>query len=91
MNNSDIYRHADEALLEDMDGELLLYHPPSAMTLHLNGSSAVVWQLCDGKRSIAEIVQLVTEAYPEQAEQIPGDVQSVIEDLLRRNVLVKAS
>jgi hypothetical protein len=62
MNENEIYRQADNCLLEDMDGELLLYYPPTAKTLHLNGPSAVVWQLCDGERSYSEIVDIVKQA-----------------------------
>jgi hypothetical protein len=91
MNESDIYRQADDCLLEDMDGELLLYHPPSAVTLHLNGPSAVVWQLIDGERSIGEIIAVVKEAYPAQADQIAEDVASVMADLSSREVVVKVS
>lgn len=70
-----------------MDGELLLYDPRSAVTLHLNGPSAVVWQLLDGQRSLADIVAVVQESYPEQADQIPEDIAAVIKDLADRNVI----
>jgi len=87
MKESEIYKQNEDCLLEDMDGELLLYNPASAVTLHLNGPSAIVWQLCDGARTAAEIVQLVQEAYPDQDAQIKQDVANVIDDLLERKVL----
>lgn len=89
MNLTAVYKQAEECLLEDMDGELLLYYPPTAVTLHLNGPSAVVWELCNGERSVADIVSLVEEAYPEQQAQIADDVQSVITDLSARNILLQ--
>jgi len=88
MNNKDIFKQNEDCLLEDMDGEMLLYNPTSSVTLHLNGPSAIVWQLCDGERSAEKIIALVKEAYPEQSEQIEEDVASVIDDLSERNVLV---
>ncbi len=88
MNNTDIFKQNEDCLLEDMDGEMLLYNPSSSVTLHLNGPSAIVWQLCDGERSAEEIIALVKEAYPDQSEQIEEDVASVIDDLSERNVLV---
>jgi hypothetical protein len=87
MKEADIYKQNEDCLLEDMDGELLLYNPSSAVTLHLNGPSAIVWQLCDGQRAAADIVQLVQEAYPDQNAQIKQDVTDVIDDLLERKVL----
>lgn len=88
MNNTDIYRQSEDCLLEDMDGELLLYDPSSAVTLHLNGSSAIVWELCDGQRTTQDIIDLVQQTYPDQATQIGQDVTSVVDDLSERNVLV---
>jgi len=88
MESYDVYKQADEALEENMDGELLIYHPPTAITLHLNGPSAVVWELCDGVRSLGEIINMVEQAYPDQADQIEDDVKEVIEDLSSRGVLL---
>lgn len=87
MNKTDIYKQADECLLEDMDGELLLYNPSNSTTLHLNGPSAVVWQLCTGENSVQEMIEALQEAYPEQAEQIGPDVVAVIKDLKEQEVL----
>lgn len=87
MNKTEIYKQADQCLLEDMDGELLLYNPNNATTLHLNGPSAVIWQLCTGENTVQEMIDALQEAYPEQAEQIEGDVVSVIKDLTQQEVL----
>ncbi|MEM7358856.1 MAG: PqqD family peptide modification chaperone [Pseudomonadota bacterium] len=85
--NSSIYKQVEECLLEDMDGELLLYNPATAVTLHLNGPSAIIWKLLDGQRSVADIIDVVKEAYPEQSEQIDDDVSDVVKDLHERQVL----
>ncbi len=87
MTNSDVYKQAEDCLLENMDGEVLLYNPANATTLHLNGPSVVVWELCDGSRAVQQIIEMIQEAYPEQSEQIPQDVTGVIEDLASRKVL----
>lgn len=87
MNKTDIYKQADECLLEDMDGELLLYNPSNSTTLHLNGPSGVIWQLCTGENSVQEMIDALKEAYPDQAEQIEADVVAVIKDLKEQQVL----
>ena len=46
-----------------------------------------MWQLCDGQRSAADIIEVVQQAYPDQAEQISGDVAGVVDDLHERKVL----
>lgn len=87
MKKNDVYKQLDECLLEDMDGELLLYNPTNATTLHLNGPSGLVWQLCNGENSVAEMIEALQEAYPDQAGQIEGDVISVIQDFKANEVL----
>ena len=91
MNTAQTYRASSDCLTEEMDGELLVYHPASATTVHLNGPSAVVWGLCDGQNSVQAIVELLVETYPEQAKQIPGDVAEVIKDLLENKIIEPVS
>ena len=88
MNLNAIYAQSPDCLLEDMDGELLLYNPVNATTLHLNGSSAVVWDLCDGRQSVETIASLM-QAFPDQSDQIAADVEAVITDLASQSALVE--
>jgi hypothetical protein len=64
--------------LENMDNESLLFNPKTTNILFLNESASLVWQLCDGQRSIAEIVALITRAYPEAGGSIQKDVEETI-------------
>ena len=81
MNLENHYQKTPDCLLEDMDGEMLLYNPSNATTLHLNGPSALVWELCSGDSSVASIIHALQQAYPAQAGQIEGDVSAVIKEL----------
>lgn len=88
MNKSDIYKHVDDCLLEDMDGELLLYNPANATTLHLNGPSSIVWELCNGTNSVQDMIDAVQHAYPEQHDQIESDIVGVLKEFIERQFLV---
>lgn len=57
-----------------MDGELLLYHPQSTATLYLNNTAALVWQLCDGSRTVEEIVEILSESFPDSGGGMDKDV-----------------
>lgn len=76
--------------LDDIDGEILLYHVSSTRTLHLNSSAAIVWQLCDGERSIREIVALIQESFADAGDGVEDDVLSAIEELTTNGVLISA-
>lgn len=65
-----------EYRLERLDRELLLYHPTKTMALHLNETASIIWTLCDGTRTTEEIVALLREGFPDQADEIAGAVES---------------
>lgn len=88
MDTSKRYQQAPDCLLEDMDGDLLLYNPATATTLQLNGPSAIIWQLLNERHSVAEIISALQEAYPDQADQIEGDVLQAISDFVAQSVIV---
>ena len=67
-----------EYRLEEMDNEVLLFNPQNLVVLYLNESASIIWQLCDGQRTIQQIGELITEAYPEAAADILEDVQGTI-------------
>ena len=68
-------------ILEELDGELLLYHLDQTTTVYLNKSAAVVWHLCDGTNTVADIIALLTAQFPESADAIPGDVEQTLQNL----------
>ena len=83
----DIYRQSEDCLVEDMGGDILLYHPATAKATQLNEYSRIVWQLCDGERSVGEIIESISQAYPDQAGQISEDVRWSIKMLSENQVL----
>lgn len=75
--------------VQSLDGEVVLLHPTSAVILHLNPTGALVWQLCNGLRSVHEIVLLLGDAYPEAQEQIKADVPQIIQQFAAHGALFK--
>lgn len=67
-----------EFKLEELDNELLLYHPAKTKTVYLNETASLVWQLCDGERSVGEIAALLKESFPDAAERVDEDVESTL-------------
>ncbi len=68
-----------EYQLEELDNELLLYHPAETKTVYMNETASLVWQLCDGGRSVDEIVDLLQESYPEAGDGLRDDVQRTLD------------
>lgn len=76
---SDIPVPNAEFHLEEFEGELLLYHPGLTKTVYLNPTASLIWQLCDGKRSTAEIMELLRESFPDDCGSIEKDVTTTLE------------
>jgi hypothetical protein len=73
--------------LEVLDGELLLYHPGQTKMLYCSQTASLIWHLCDGRRTSREIVELLSQAFPEAAEAIPEDVQVTLGEFLRHGAI----
>lgn len=75
-------------LLERFEDEIIVYHPTKAVSLYLNDTGALIWELCDGKKSVADIIAVLAELYPESVEQVERDVKAVISRLTSAGIAV---
>jgi hypothetical protein len=75
MDRSAIPRPRTDYELEELEGEAMLYHPGQAKVLYLNDTASMLWKLCDGQRRVAEIEDLLCDAYPD-APELAGDVEA---------------
>ena len=73
--------------LEAIEGELLVFDPTRASVLYCNETAAVVWGLCDGSRTVAEIVRLLSDAFPEARGQVAADVREAVVQLVAHRAL----
>jgi coenzyme PQQ biosynthesis protein PqqD len=87
MLDTDHPRRAADYQAEIMDGELVIFNPVSERVLHSNDSGALIWQLCDGQRSVADIIRLLAEAYPDSAGQIQADVRATLQTFAENGVV----
>ena len=76
----------DDYFIERIDGEITVYHPTLTTSVYLNETGALIWELCDGKRSVADIINILTRIYPESGEQIEADVKRVVIKLIENGV-----
>jgi len=76
--------------IEQLDGELLLFHPTTQIILHTNQTGALVWHLCDGQRTVREIVEVLAAAYPAAAAAITTDVPDILDQFAQQGAIVWA-
>jgi len=64
---------------EWIEGEVLLYNQRQTEAVYLNPLAAAIWSLCDGETPLRDILDIVQDAYPDDA--VADDVIAAIHDL----------
>lgn len=72
--------------LERLDGEVTVYHPTLTTAVYLNETGALIWELCDGERTIFDIIEILSQHYPESGAQIENDVKDLITRLIEYHI-----
>jgi hypothetical protein len=80
-------RQQPDYRLEEIDGELLLFHPGRTQILYCNETASLIWQLCDGRRTVEAIIALLVEAFPEEADSIAGDVEATLQRFVQHGAV----
>ncbi len=70
-----------------LDDRVVLYRLERTHTLALSATAGIVLELMDGRRTVAQIRQLLQEAYPESAVDVGLDVDRTIRELLAGGAL----
>jgi hypothetical protein len=84
-------RQSEGFIIEEMDDEIVLYQPSTHKAIHLNGTAAVIWKLCDGTRTLQDLVECLVGEYPSAQSSISSEVQEAIALLLREGTLVESA
>lgn len=50
---------------EQIGDEMVIYHAITESAVHLNETSTLIFGLIDGERTTAEMVELLSEAFPD--------------------------
>jgi hypothetical protein len=56
--------------------------------IHLNETATVIWKLCDGSRTVQEIIDLLKKEYPGSELAVATDVREAIELLVSEGALL---
>lgn len=67
---------------------LLLLDLDAGTYFSLDEVGGRVWELCDGSRTVADVVRVVTEEFDAPADVIESDVVALLSDLAGERLLV---
>jgi hypothetical protein len=77
--------------IEEMEGECLLYRLGAHKAIHLNETALLIWKLCDGTRSMQDIIAFLRGEYPDVQDGLAEDVREAVELLVREGALLDVS
>ena len=83
-------RRRERVLVERIEEETVLLDLDSGLYFALNEVGARVWELCDGERSLDEIVAVVTNEYDVEPDTARADVTELLEQLAGERLLTPA-
>lgn len=73
---------------EELDGELLIYHPEHGKIFTLNGTAAFIWSVCNGTRKLKEVADILHDEAPDQPrDNIERDVLEFADNLSDEGLL----
>jgi hypothetical protein len=81
---------AERVIAHRGDEELLLLDPEDGSYYALEEVGARIWELCDGKRRVAEIAATLDDEFDAAPQEIRADLIELLEELSGRDLVVDA-
>jgi pyrroloquinoline quinone biosynthesis protein D len=91
MTPTSVPKQAFGFFVEEMEGENLLYRLGTHKAIHLNETATLIWKLCDGSRTVQDIVDLLNKEFPDAGADIAVDVREAVELLAGEGALLEVS
>jgi hypothetical protein len=87
LNLTDVLNPAPGVISRESEGELVVVLPEKGKCIVLNRTGANVFQLMDGRRSLADVASILGERYDIPSEQTRTDVLALAQKLLDRGAV----
>lgn len=92
-----VYVPSPDVVVREIEGELILVPLATGIgdaedgLFSLNETGRVVWKRLAEKRSLNMIIKALTDEYEAPAAEIESDVLGLVEELLKRGLVVEIS
>ena len=83
-------RRQDGVLAQSVQGQTVLLRLDDGSYYAIDAVGALVWELCDGRRSLGDIVAVVHERFAAEEDQVRQDVLEFVSDLQGERLLAGA-
>ena len=87
INLNDIPSASKAYKITTVENETMLYSEFSEQAMILNDTSRIIWQLCDGKSAVGDIINMLIKAFPENNNEIQTSVITTLDTMLSNGVI----
>ena len=84
------FKRHDGVLRQEVSGSVVLFHMDNGRYYALNDVGTRAWELCDGTRTVAEIVGVLAGEYDAAEATIHEDVATLFSELSNEQLLLDA-
>jgi coenzyme PQQ biosynthesis protein PqqD len=89
MNLQSYPQRKEQVIAQKASNDFLLFDMNDGNYYSLNEVGCRIWELCDGNRSVAELIQSLAAEYDAPAESLANDVLELIEKLQSGKLIVE--
>ena len=79
--------HSPGLLESELAGDLVVFDSEQHVVHSLNSTASVIWRLCDGTRSVEDLVEDMGVLFDEHTADMEGDVKRTVEELTGKGLL----
>ena len=82
-------RRKEQVIAQENSGTLVLFNMDDGQYYSMNEIGSRIWELCDGSRSIGQVVSILCEEYDSPAEIVNRDALELLEELVVADLLME--
>lgn len=92
-----VYAPSDDVVAREIEGELIIVPLVAGIgdmedeLYTVNETGRAIWDHLDGRTPLRGVIEALAEAYEAQPGEIEGDVRGLVEELVRRRMLVEVA
>jgi len=68
-------------------GEVVVYDPTTSQAASLNETAGLIWQLCDGTRTMETVCLEMAQHFDQSADEVDRSVREAVEQLCNLGLL----
>jgi coenzyme PQQ biosynthesis protein PqqD len=86
---------SEDVVAREIEGEIIIVPLVAGLAdmedelFTLNETGQAIWKKLDGKKSLSDIVKELSSEYDAEAGEIEKDVLGLVEELLKRKILIE--